>query len=50
MLKLTTSLITQFLEPNIGVYQITGFTQNAAKEVKEAFMKMKKEHELQELF
>lgn len=34
------------LEPNIAYIKLTGFTQNAAKEVKEAFMKMKKENDL----
>lgn len=34
------------LEPNIGYIKLSGFTQNAAKEVKGAFLEMKKENEL----
>lgn len=34
------------LEPNIGYIKLSGFTQNAAKEVKDAFLEMKKDNEL----
>jgi carboxyl-terminal processing protease len=34
------------IEPNIAYIKLSGFTQNAAKEVKEAFLEMKKENEL----
>lgn len=34
------------VEPKTGYIKLTGFTQNAGKEVKEAFLELKKEHDI----